>query len=56
MVNRGRYLDRWQRRDDRWAIVHREHVLDMQSFTKLKKGNPNEESRRDPQDPSYQFL
>ena len=28
---RGRYLDRWSKRDGRWAIDRRVHVMDMQT-------------------------
>ena len=52
---RGRYLDRWSKRDGRWAIDHRIHVVDLQSIG----GEPisaNAESRRDPEDVSYSLL
>lgn len=31
IVDRGRYLDRWSRRDGRWAIDARQYVSDFQS-------------------------
>lgn len=34
-VIRGRYLDKWSRRDDRWAIDHRKYVRDMEHFYPL---------------------
>jgi hypothetical protein len=54
---RGRYLDRWSRRDGVWAIDHRQVVFD--SYTPITfaverlKDVPLELSRRDRDDPSY---
>jgi len=53
IIGRGRYLDRWSCRDGRWAIDHREHVLDMQTISRLEKGGVSAQSRRDKQDASY---
>jgi hypothetical protein len=57
---RGRYLDRWSRRDGRWAIDHRQVVFD--SYTPHEfpasalDGKPLALSRRDRDDPSYAHL
>jgi hypothetical protein len=57
---RGRYLDRWSRRDGVWAIDHRQVVFD--SYTPYEfsadrlKGMPLGLSRRDGDDPSYGHL
>ena len=56
IVARGRYLDRWAKRDGRWAIEHREHVVDTDSRQTLTRGDPSETSRRDERDPSYGYL
>jgi hypothetical protein len=54
---RGRYLDRWSRRDGVWAIDHRQVLFD--SYTPYEfavdrlKDVPMELSRRDRDDPSY---
>jgi hypothetical protein len=54
---RGRYLDRWSKRDGNWAIDHRQVVFD--SYTPYEfvadrlKGMPLALSRRDGDDPSY---
>jgi hypothetical protein len=54
---RGRYLDRWSRRDGKWAIDHRQVVFD--SYTPYEfdadklKAAPLALSRRDKDDPSY---
>jgi len=54
---RGRYADRWSRRDGRWAIDHRHFVADltiMQATPPL--ATQADESRRDRTDPSYEVL
>jgi len=54
---RGRYLDRWSRRDGIWAIDHRQVIFD--SYTPYEfpahrlKNIPMELARRDRLDPSY---
>lgn len=56
----GRWLDTWSRRDGRWAIDHREAVLDCHMpatfdatpFNAVENGR----SRRDRTDPSYAVL
>ena len=56
LVGRGRYLDRWEKRGDGWAIMHRIHVLDMSSAFALDRADISDGSRRDPSDPSFQFI
>lgn len=56
IVGRGRYLDRWSRRSGRWAIDHREHILDMQTLNDLQPGYVNQVSARDLNDPSFQII
>lgn len=56
IVGKGRYLDHWSYRNGRWAISHREHVLDMQTLHDLNRGYINEVSRRDKNDPSFQLI
>jgi hypothetical protein len=53
--SRGRYLDRWSRRDGRWAIDHRQFVEDLQRVHDAPPVGPGA-SRRDRSDPSYQVL
>jgi hypothetical protein len=56
-VVRGRYLDRWEKRDGRWLIVAREHVLDTQSANGIPVVDaPNKESTRDETDASFRFI
>jgi len=53
----GRYLDRWQRRDGRWGLLHRVVVFDHQEIREVQDmpahGTP---ATRDREDPSYQIL
>jgi hypothetical protein len=56
MVGRGRYLDRWSRRDGVWAIDHREHLLDMYTLHELHKGAISARSTRDQSDPSFGYI
>jgi hypothetical protein len=59
IVSRGRYLDRWSRRDGRWAIDARVYVEDLQSVTPLgpvASADASPASRRDREDPSYAVL
>ncbi|MFT4519131.1 MAG: hypothetical protein ACI9JM_001522 [Halioglobus sp.] len=56
IVGRGRYLDRWEKRDQQWAIVHREHILDMQTLHDLTPGYVSSVSSRDASDPSFGLL
>ena len=53
----GRYLDRWQRRDGRWGLLHRVVVFDHQELRETEDmpdhGIP---PARDRSDPSYRIL
>jgi hypothetical protein len=51
---RGRYLDRWSRRDGVWAIDERRFVTDMQSSAAVD-AKPGA-GRRDSTDPSYELF
>ncbi len=53
---RSRYLDRWSKRDGRWLIVEREHVMDAQSEIPLQAISKSAESRRDRDDASFRFF
>lgn len=58
--HRGRYLDRWSRRDGVWAIDHRTYVGDLVRETRHAAGTPGAElatwGTRDATDPSYAAL
>lgn len=56
LQTRGRYLDRWRKRDGGWQIVAREHIVDTQAEIPLAAPGKSAESRRDATDPSYRFL
>ncbi len=56
IISRGRYLDRWSKRHGRWAIDHREHVVDLQTIQDLQPGNVSAAGTRDASDPSFGYL
>ena len=56
IIAKGRYLDQWSKRNGKWAISHREHVLDMQTLNELNRGYVNTVSTRDTSDPSFRVM
>jgi SnoaL-like domain len=54
ILTRGRYVDRWSRREGRWAIDHRIYLNDWMNFLSVS-GEPTSSftGRRDADDPSY---
>ena len=56
LVGRGRYLDRWERRGDVWAIAHRLHLLDMSSAIPVTRTPVSAGSTRDERDGSFDFM
>lgn len=56
LVGRGRYVDRWERRDGSWGIVHRLHLLDTSSTTPLGRADVSERGRRGREDGSYDYA
>jgi hypothetical protein len=56
LVGRGRYLDRWSRRNDVWAIEHRIHLLDTSSAFPLARADVSEGATRDATDLSFEFI
>jgi len=56
LVGRGRYLDRWERREGKWAIEHRIHLLDMSSAFPLARADVSEGATRDATDLSFEFI
>ena len=52
----ARYVDRWSRRDGRWAIDHRQCVVDFNSIREVTAISDDVAGRRDTTDPSYQVL
>lgn len=56
IIGKGRYLDRWSRRNGVWAIDHREYIQDMQTIAQLQRGEVNKLSARDSSDPSFRLF
>ncbi len=59
VTSRGRYLDRWTRRDGRWGIVERSYIEDFTTAQQLSADEVSPASRvssRDPDDPSYALF
>lgn len=52
----GRYVDRWSRRDGRWAIDHRKFLLDFDEVHEVTSTLADGWGRRDREDPSYAAL
>ena len=54
ILSRGRYVDRWSRRDGRWGIDHRIYLNDWMTFVPVP-GEPTSPitGRRDGDDASY---
>jgi hypothetical protein len=52
----GRFVDRWARRDGRWAISQRLYLHCMDSARPLQGGNFPATGERDASDPSYAVL
>ena len=56
IASRGRYLDRWSRRDGCWAIDHRLHLVDTHSVRDVTRGEVAPSATRDETDPSFGFI
>jgi len=57
IFSRGRYLDRWSRRDGVWAIDHRIHLPDHATALPVPARIPAEPAgARDRSDPSYALI
>jgi len=52
----SRYIDRWSKRDGRWAIDHRVAVMDMDEIREVTPMKQLDQGRRDRTDPSYAVL
>lgn len=53
---RGRYLDRWSKRGGRWAMDHRQIIVDFSTVENATGPNGASAGRRDRTDPSYQYF
>ena len=52
----GRYIDRWSRREGRWAIEARECLVDLGTLAEVTELPGSARSRRDAADPSHAVL
>jgi ketosteroid isomerase-like protein len=52
----NRYVDAWERRDGRWAIVRRQTIRDFDEVRDVVEMNRLDWGRRDESDPSYAVL
>ena len=55
-IARGRYVDRWSRRDGRWAIDHRIYIHDFDELVEIPARITEGWGQRDTTDPSYAVL
>ena len=56
-IVRGRYLDRWARRDGVWGAEHRQAIQDVESVSEVRDtGKSDGRTRRGPDDPSYELF
>lgn len=53
---RARYLDAWEKRGGRWAIVRRELAYDHDEVREVTSMRGASHAARDASDPSYSFL
>jgi len=59
LINRmfsARYIDKWSKRDGRWAIDRRDCVVDFSEVCEVTALGHDERSARDANDPSYGVL
>jgi hypothetical protein len=56
ITGRGRYLDRWSRRQGRWGIDKRIYVQDFDDVREVSVSRIGGWGRRDRDDPSYAVL
>ena len=52
----ARYVDRWSRREGRWAIDARECLVDLGTLAEVSELPGSPRSRRDATDPSHEVL
>ena len=56
IIGKGRYLDKWSKRNNTWAISHREHIYDMETIHDLNRGNVGDIATRSVDDPSFRVF
>ena len=53
---RGRYADRWSKRNGRWALDHRRYIEDFRTVEELPAPARPSAGKRDRTDPSYEVF
>lgn len=56
MLVHSRYIDRWSKRDGRWAIDHRIALMDLAEIAEITPMPLHKTGSRDTDDPSYAVL
>ena len=56
MESYGRYIDRWEKRDGRWAISDRHYLHSMDESRPVSESQFPTTGKRDRTDPSYKIL
>lgn len=56
MEVRGRYLDRWEKREGRWGLLHRVVVFDHDEIREVRSMGRESRATRDSSDPSYAVM
>ena len=52
----SRYVDRWSKREGRWALDHRRAVMEMDEVREVTPMKQHSGWTRDRNDPSYEVL
>ena len=52
----SRYIDTWSKRDGRWALDHRQAIMEMDEMREVTPMKAHDTARRDRTDPSYTVL
>jgi SnoaL-like domain len=52
----SRYVDRWSKREGRWALDHRIAIMDMDEIRDVIPMKDHQRASRDRSDPSYSVL
>jgi ketosteroid isomerase-like protein len=52
----SRYVDRWSKRDGRWALDHRRAIMEMDEIREVTPMKAHSGWTRDRSDPSYEVL
>lgn len=56
LINLGRYIDKWEKRDGRWRILRRRYLHEMDAKQVVEKADYDCAGHRDHTDPSYEAF